>query len=520
MRRLWTLVTVVALTIPVAGAWAQLPADEKEDFYEKAPREEIGEFDFIGYFITRHENSNQAATNEFLRGQVVGRLFGGNTTETSKATSRFTEQRFMPMITYSPRLFDGWAKMRASLEFDWTFGDGAYGSAANTGGGFGGDTVNMQTQNIFMELRPQKNLFFNIGLQRTYDNVQVPWYTFTDHLLQKGYRLALFGSDAAGATVHWFRKADERLKLGAYQLWENNVQQQDDVALFVADYERDLSIRTSVGASVHYINDRASGEGGPSGLGTGLNSTLADFNGVARFEFGNNPHKSDVVWLGTHFHHDPLLRQGNFGLSGFAWWNGGSVRTDFTDVSINGVAANLRLAARYGSAPRDQIVLDTVFTSGDDDSYADGTYNGVLTGNNWTTPGAVFIGHPLYLLLPHGTVVNRFTAAAIDIQNIGYGLQVGALGVTKELVKNKWRVKAAVGHGRASAEPLGGGATMGTEINASLTWTMRVFLEAELHAAYLSLGDFYDSPEVNGGITDGRPDDPWTVFASLKWIMF
>ncbi len=512
----WLLVVVLLMATVAHG---QMLQEDRPDFQEDRPTEEIEEFDFIGYFLARHENSNMAATNEFLKGQVVGRLFGGNTTETSSAMSRFTEQRFMPMVTYSPRLFDGWAKMRFSLEFDWTFGDGAYGSGGNTGGGFAGDTVNMQTQNMFLEVRPRKNVFLNLGLQRMYDNVAVPWYTFTDHLLQKGYRLAMFGSDAAGASAHWMFAPDQRLKVGAYQLWENNIQQPDDVVLFEANYERDLSIRSSVGFSVHYLQDRASGEGGPSGLGTGLNSTLADFNGVTRFEFGNVSHETDVVWLGTHFHRDPLLQQGRFGYSGFAWWNGGVVSAETMDVDISGVAANLRLAGRYGSARGDQVVLDTIFTTGDEDGIGDETYNGVLTGNNWTSPGSVFIGHPLYLLLPHGDVVNRFNAAVMDIQNIGYGVQAGALSVAKELVPNKWRVKAAVGHGRASADPDGGGSTIGTEFNASLRWTMRVFLEAELHAAYLSLGDFYDSPVVNGGV-DERPDDPWTVFASLKWIMF
>ena len=63
----------------------------------------------------------------------------------------------------------------------------------------GGDQVNMQTQNLFLELRPRKNLFINVGLQRLFDNIRVPWYTFTDELLNTGYRLAFFGTDAAGA---------------------------------------------------------------------------------------------------------------------------------------------------------------------------------------------------------------------------------------------------------------------------------------------------------------------------------
>ena len=519
-RNVWILGLALAALVFAAPAARADDGDGREDFHEERPTEEIEEFDFIGYYFMRHEASNIAPTNEFLKGQIVGRFFGGNTTRTtSEKTSRFTEQRFMPMITYSPRLFDGWAKIRTSLEFDWTWGDANYGAGGNFGGAFGADTVNMQTQNLFMEIRPNKTFFLNMGLLRLYDNVQVPWYTFTDHLLQKGYRLSMFGSDATGVGAHWFFRTDQRIKLGAYQLYENNVEQRDDVALFEVDYERDLAIDASVGVSAHYLMDRGNGEGGVSILGQGLSSGLSNYNGVFNFDLGGQRYKGDIFWLGTHFHRDPLLQQGRLGWSGFAWWNGGTVRTDTRDVDVNGVAANLRVAARWGALPEDQVVFDGVFTTGDEDNTADGTYSGVLTGNNWTSPGAVFIGHPLYLLLPHGDVVNRFNAAVMDIQNIGYGVQAGALSVAKELVPNKWRVKAAVGHGRSSADPDGGGSTIGTEFNASLRWTMRVFLEAELHAAYLSLGDFYDSPVVNGGV-DERPDDPWTVFASLKWIMF
>jgi len=44
-------------------------------------------------------------------------------------------------------------------------------------------------------------------------------------------------------------------------------------------------------------------------------------------------------------------------------------------------------------------------------------------------------------------------------------------------------------------------------------------MDLELHAAYMKLGDFFDSPEMYGS-ANGRPQNPWTVFATLKWIMF
>lgn len=523
MRIVISRVLVVLGGLLLAGGAGAADALGPDPSLAPFPEQELDqdpkELNFIGYYFLRGAYSNIAPTNEFLKGQVVGRLFGGNTTFTSKATSSYAEQRFIPMFTYSPRLFDGWAKIRASFELDWTWGDANYGAGGNFGGAFGADQVNMQTQNLFLELRPRKNLFINVGLQRIFDNIRVPWYTFTDDLLTTGYRLAFFGSDATGATVHWMFDPDRRMKAGFYQLYENNVEQKDDVVLYTAEVEQDLSIDSSVGLSLRYVRDQGNGEGGVSILGQGLNSNLSNYNGVFNFDFGNEDYTADVLWAGTQFHKDPLLRQGDTGFGGFAVYNFGEARTANRSVTIGGVAANLRVAHRYGSQLNDQVVLDAIYTSGDNNNIDDGKYSGVLTGNNWTSPGAVFIGHGLYLLLPHGSVVNRFIAAAVDIQNIGYGMQAASFQVHKDLVPNKLKAKVGAGVGYASKTIDGMGSQMGTELNFNLRWTMRVFMDLELHAAYLWLGDFYDSPVVNGNLAE-RPLDPWTVFATFKWISF
>ncbi len=486
-------------------------------FGEEKVKEEKKEFKFIGYFFTRSEISNTFPTNEFLKGQVVGRLFGGNTTKTG-GDSRFTEQRFIPIIAYTPRLFDGWATLRMSLEFDWTWGDANYGAGGNFGGAFGADFVNVQTQNMFVEFRPQKNLFINVGLTRLFDNINVPAYTFTEDLVHTGFRLAIWGSDATGIAAHYLLN-DQRFKAGAYQLYENNVQQNDDVSLFEFDYEYDLDIKNSVGITAYYLRDRANGEGGVSILGQGLNSGLSNYNGVFNFNFGNEAYKADIIWLGTHFHGDPTLKQGRFGYSGFAISNFGTARTATRTVDIMGLAANLRLSYKYGKNRNDYLALDGVFTTGDDDNITDDKYSGVLTGNNWTAPGAVFFSHGLYLLLPHGNVVNRFLGAVIDIQNIGYGLTAGSFSASYDVVPNKLKVKSAVGFGLSTVEPKDGGSIIGTEFNFNLLYKLRVFMDLELHAAYLKLGDFFDSKVVNGDV-DVRPKDPWVLFASIKWIMF
>ncbi|MFO7654671.1 MAG: hypothetical protein R6X25_12740 [Candidatus Krumholzibacteriia bacterium] len=522
-----TATGVAAQPVPdttAPGTTAAGIVGDPEPYHEMERKQDPKELNFIGYYFLKGTYSNIAPTNEFLKGQVVGRLFGGNTTITSDATSSYAEQRFIPMFTYSPRLFDGWAKIRASFELDWTWGDAAYGTGGNFGGGYAADFVNVQTQNLFLELRPRRNLFINAGLQRLFDNVRVPWYTFTDHLTYKGYRLAFFGSDATGLSAHWLFDTDKRLTVGFYQLWENNVEQDDDVVLYKAEVEKDLSIDSSAGLSFRYVRDHASGEGGVSILGQGLNSGLSNYNGVFNFDFGNQTYTADVFWLGTQFHKDPLLSQGDTGFGGFLVWNFGEARTAVQSVDINGLAGNLRIAHRYGPWAEDQIVLDALYTTGDDDGIADGTYSGVLTGNNWSSPGAVFISHGLYLLLPHGNVVNRFVAAVMDIQNIGYGMQAVSLGLSKEMVPNKFRARLGGGVGYASQTVAGMGDLIGTELNLNLRWRMRVFMDLELHAAYLWLGDFYDSPEVNGSTTqnplEGRPQDPWTVFTTFKWIAF
>jgi len=493
-----------------------LPA---QDYTEQRILPEKDEFSFIGYYFVRGEMSNYAPKNEFLKGQVVGRLFGTNSTYMIDGQTRFAEQRFIPIIAYSPRLFDGWATMRMSFELDWTMGDANYGAGGNFGGAFGADFVNMQTQNLYLELNPAPGLYVNVGLGRLFDNINVPAYTPTATLVNTGYRLAFWGSDASGVAA-WYAKARSRTKIGAYQLYENNVDQFDDVYLYELDHEYDIDHVHSIGASLWYLRDDANAEGGVSILGQGLNSALADYNGVYQFEFGNNPYHADVFWWGTHFHGNPLLDQGRFGYSGFAVLNTGRASTDSLDIDIMGYAANARLAWKYGRTPNDLVALDATFSSGDTDNIRDGEYNGILTGNNWTAPGAVFFSHGLYLLLPHGNVVNRFNGAVVDIQNIGYGLAAGSLTLQRDIIPFKLMAKVGLGHALAPVAPFGGGHTIGTEVNVNLKYSPKVFFDIELHAASLMLGDFYESDVVNGGNGAQIPDNPWTAFLTLKWIMF
>lgn len=478
------------------------------------------------YFYQQNVAMNMAPENDFLKGQIVGRLFGANTTTTSnKFTALYAEQRAIPFFVYTPHIFDGKATLRASFEIDWTWGDVAYGSGGNLGSAISADQVNLQTQNLEVEFVPAKKWTVNVGLQRMFDSPHDSYRTFFDKFTNTGYRLAFFGTDGVGISVR--RQSDtKKLKLGFYKLYENNVELNDDVTLFELNQQVTISPKWNVGASAYYVRDNSSGKGGVSILGQGFGSQLTNYNGAFRFPIGGDPYKADVFWLGTYFSRNEDMMMDRWFMSGFVNYNLGSIRQMAATsekfvktVSISGISANLRTGFRYGQTAGDAIITDLIFTSGDKNGITDKKYNGVLTANTWGSPGGIFIGHGAYILFPHGNVVNRFVAAVTDISNIGYGIAGGTINFSKDFIPNKLHSKIGGASGFSTVAPYGGRKFMGWEINGKVGYDFGAFLTVEAHAAYMGLGGFYDSKLTNGEV-DNRPVNPWLGFVCLKWLIF
>lgn len=494
-------------------------------FDKEVPEESEREFQFLAYWFSQAVTANYYPTSDFLRGQVFGRLYGQNTTRsTDTASSFYVEQRLLPFFIYQPKLFNGRAILRASFEIDFTWGDAAYGSGGNFGGAIAGDQVNLQTQNVELELIPYKNWSINLGLQRMYDNPNNPYRTLFDKLTNTGYRLMFWGTDATGISVRYHGDY-ERWKWGAWKFYENLIQKNDDVSMYEMLYDRDISKNWSLGFSVNYVRDRASGAGGPSILGEGLNSTLSNYNGSYRFPLGGNTYRADVFWLGSFYTHNADYIDGPWRATGFVNYNLGNVDTlttgeDFGRRStIGGFTLNSKTGYRYGKTAGDKIEVDLLYTSGDANGISDGHYSGVLTGNNWGSPVSVWISHGAYILFPHGNVVNRFVSAVNDVSNLGYGLMGGTLNLHHDIIDNKLNAKIGTAAAFSNVSPTGGGNQIGVELNGRISWQPHVYMNLELHAAHLWLGDFYDSPTVNGNVT-ARPANPWTVFLVYKWLMF
>ncbi|MBP6184090.1 MAG: hypothetical protein KA479_04065 [Saprospiraceae bacterium] len=520
MRKIYFLALLLFCQITL---FAQDQGAVHKFFDRGVPERQNKEFQFLAYFFSQAVNNNMYPENDFLKGQIVGRLFGQNTTKTSDTLRSFyVEQRILPFFIYQPRLFNGKAILRASFELDWSWGDVAYGVGGNFGGGFSADQVNLQTQNVELELIPWKGWAINVGLMRLFDSPYNPYRTYFDKMTNTGYRLAYWGSDAAGISVR--RDYDYNMwKAGFYQLYENNIEQDDDVTLAEFSYQHSLSPKWNLGASAYWLRDRSNGEGGPSILGQGLTSILASYNGVYRFPLGADPYRADVVWLGGFFGRNEDLYWDQWSITGFVNANLGTIRQVNAGewrktVDIAGLAANLKTVWRHGQTPQDAVTLDLIYASGDD-GISDGTYSGVLTGNNWGSPGAIFISHGSYLLFPHGNVVNRFVSAVNDISNNGYGISAATLSVSKAFIPNRWYAKAGMASGLSNVELNNGGVVIGTELNGMTGLQLGPFMNVELHGAWLNLGDFYDSPVVNGGEQE-RPVNPWTAFMVFKWLMF
>lgn len=476
------------------------------------------------YSYTHAVVQNFAPENEFLKGQIVGRLFGANTTKTFEdKTANYYEQRFLPFFVYSPAIFDGKVTLRASFTIDYTWGDTAYGVGGNSGGGLSGSQVNLETQNVEVEYRPLPTWAVNIGLQRLYDTPHDTYRTTLDKMVNTAYRLNYWGSNGAGVSV---RKDTDfyKLKGGYYKLYENNVETVDDVSLTEFTSQVNVSKNWNVGASAYYIKDRSNGKGGVSILGQGPRSLLVDYNGAYKFPLGADPYKIDVVWLGAFFSRNEDMMNDRYFLSGYVNSNLGSIRQDAgtgfnKTVDIQGVAANLRAGYRYGQTINDAVTVDAIFSSSNKNGIEDGKYTGVITGNTWGSPIGLMIGQGSFLLFPHGNVVNRYIAAVSDLSNMGYGMTGGTLNIAKDIIPNKFHTKIGGAFAMSNQNPSGGGSFIGWEANTKLSYDLGALLSVELHAAYMGLGDFYDSKAVNGNL-DSKPANPWTTGLGLKWLIF
>ncbi|MEM1093095.1 MAG: hypothetical protein AAGJ10_00710 [Bacteroidota bacterium] len=517
MKKLALIALLTSMAVPVL---AQGGIEHLQDPVRK-------EFQFIGYSFTKTTVSNISPTNDFLQGQVIGRMFGGNSTNTSDNLAYYTEQRFVPFMVYRPAVLDGLATFRALFKIDYTFGDRAYGAGNNAGGGIGGGQVNMQTLLANISLKPTEQPWnVVVGLQRIFDNPRDPNINTVQFAQNSGSKLSYWGTQGTGITWYGLLNDGTYARAGAYQLWENLIAFDDDVSLFMVDLETRITAKSTLGVNAWYVADRGKEAGGVSVLGQGLTSQLADYNGATRIRLPGTSQKyeADLFWAGLNYSHGRDFVNSRLWLDAFVNTNFGVVdtlaadneRVSFADVL--GVAANARASYKWGGTDQDFVSLEGLYTTGDENGASDRTINSVLTGNVWGTPAGIFTSHRALLMFPDPQVINRFYSMVHDISNLGLGVSAGFLTASKSLIPNRLHGKVGLVTAFSNVAPRQGGRYIGTEINAEVKYNLGVFLTVGYSAAYAWLGDFYDAPTITN--QGSRPMNPLTHFVTLSWLMF
>jgi hypothetical protein len=496
------------------------------------------EFKLISYFFLRTSVTNQLGDPTGLRGVSLGPIgvgenVGSGTRTGDNSETFYVEQRWIPVLSYSPNFIDGLATVRAQFEIDFQWGLAANQLQHNQGGGFNADQVNLQTKNLNVALFPTRNpykLAIVLGAQSLYDTLYDPATTSLFELVKTGYKLSFLGTDATGVAAYG----------RMYGIWKASFipigSAQPDKAtdndarlayawLATADYAYPIAPGTVAGVSAWWLQDDTKGaafayeglvKSGPS------STSLSPYTGTARFNI-EQP-SGHVAFLGAHFHHNVAFRTGDFGASGFVMVNVGRFESQVADtqllpaVDVLGAAANLELMFNWGPYDGDVITLEGMLTSGDGD-LTDGKYSSVFTLNYYGLPGAVWFNHKTLLLFPFTQTVSNYTGAVTDISNRGYGVMAAIASAAWDVVPNKLNLKLGAAFAQSAVAPPAGefglarGKTLGAEINAELKYTIRYLMTLGLHAGYLAVGNFFNAnPQVAA--------NPWAVFTTFTWYAF
>ncbi|MCC6551707.1 MAG: hypothetical protein IT372_01635 [Polyangiaceae bacterium] len=509
---------------------------EYRDANDRSADPKPDQLQLINYFFVRGTATNALADPSGLKGVSlgpIGSIVGSATRTGDKSTNFYVEQRWIPVVSYSPYFADGLATFRAQLEVDFTWGLAANQVQQNQGGGFNADQVNIQTKNVNVSLYPTRDpeqLAIVLGTQSVYDTPFDPAITPLFDLVRTGYKLAFLGSDATGAAI--YSRFGGLSKLAFLPLGSAQPDKAADndarfsyAWLLTADYAYPVTPGTLVGVSAWHLQDDTKGaayayeglvESGPASTG------LGSFTGTSRFNM-DDPSGS-VNYLGANFNHNLAFHRGDLAASGFFMYNFGQYRNKKPDskllpeVDISGFAANLELLFKWGPRDGDLLTLESLYTSGDGDPNDD-EYSSAFTMNYYGIPGAVWFNHKTLILFPFTSTVSNYTGAVTDISNQGYGVTTAIVTASHDVIPNKLNLKVGAATAQSNSRPVpipGGGPRgrlIGVEGNVELKYQIRYLMTAGLHFGYMKKGSFYDgNPQLK--------DDPWAAFTTFTWYAF
>lgn len=528
------------LPILTAGAVGpSIPGANYGDWLDEKDREDDAppsEFKLINYFFVRGSFTNMLGDPSGLKGVSLGPIgvTGGSATRvTPGSQNAYLEQRWIPVLEYSPLFVDNLATFRAQFEIDYLWGRAANTVQQNEGGGFNADQVNLQTKNVNVAIHPTRDpndLTIVLGTQSIYDSVYDPARTPLSDVIRTGYKLTYFGTDATGISLYSTRYGPAKVSFIPMQTAQPDKAAANDarlkyVYLVTADYTFQPAPSTNIGLSAWYLRDETRGDAfayeglvrsGPASAG------LPGFVGTTplRLERPNG----HVFYVGANFHHNLDFRTGPLSATGFVMANFGRFTSTNPSTALNpavdlrGFSANLELAHGYGRTTGDQLTLEGIFASGDSNP-GDDTFTAPFTTNYYGLPGAVWFNHRSLLLFPFTSTVSNYTGAVTDISNQGSGLIGGIATASHDVVPNKLNVKLGVAAAGSAVRPpdtvagVRRGKFVGAEVNAEVKYHLTYLMTVGLHGAYMVRGSFFDG-------NDRVTANPWAAFTTYTWYGF
>ncbi|MCR4310573.1 MAG: hypothetical protein NUW14_11250 [Deltaproteobacteria bacterium] len=380
------------------------------------------------------------------------------------------------------------AGARAFFEIDFAnWGDSAYTVARNQGGALEGDSINIETKNVYAWFTiPGTPITLTAGLQNQNDS----------------FGGMIFGyADMAGVFVTG--KMDPvQYRFGWAKFQEGASIRDDDVDLYVAEVKFAPVKEARLGVDFYVIRD-ASGSTVPASffINTNLNTLgrgFADY-GYGPTSFTYKP--ATFYYLGV----DAAVNAGPAALSGYAFYNwgkidpiGGTIAGDNvagTSIDVKAFAVDLRAELNAGPG---KFFVEGAYVSGS--GSGDSDFKSPIVGNNYALAASFpLTSMDLQILLPNLDDINASAALAYDVQNKGRGIMAAAAGFRMKL-NDQLAAKVGAGYLADTKNFVGTDGTTGAtikkhkafELNANLNYTIVKGMDIGVYGAYAFLTDWED----------------------------
>lgn len=401
-----------------------------------------------------------------------------------KKTATVFEQR--ARLQYIAKASDD-LKLVTHFEVDSSWGDADYNNGRSTGAALGGDSVNLETKNVYLDFAlPSTPVKMKVGLQGFGD----------------AYKGVFINDDVAGAvaTGKFDAMTATAAFLRTYDKGGNSTIGKKNVDIYVLDGKFAVNKDVALGASYYLAyND--------------VNEDVAE---------GQRTHNIGL---------NAAAKLGTVDLDAFVLYQTGDTLYEYNTVAneakdVSAWAAQIAAKANLGMATVRGAFL---YTSGDDrkDSDESNAFQTIAGGNASATPlqapGTSAPSNNYYssqMLLLFRNVYNTDSDNSIvsSMNNGNHGVMAGFLGADFK-VNDKFTANVNLGFAANSENQdtdLNGtddDSYLGTELNLSLNYKLYPNLTATLQGAYVMLGDYYDNSAAGGK----DPDDPYLTGLMLNY---